>query len=324
MNQSGEPEKGTVSGKSVSHGLLDYFRALHAGERKRLLQYVGFLALLLVLFGKWLVGLAVHAVGTDLHSHVLLVPLITLYLLSIQSRELPRNFATSPGLAVLLAVGGGLLLLLGWKLSEVSGVSRNDGLAVMAAAFLSFVIAGGFFFLGATWMKAAAFPMAFLIFIIPLPDAVVDSLETASKLASAEAAAMFFSLSGTPVMRDGQIFSLPNIVIEVAQECSGIRSSWVLFITSLVASHLFLNSPWRRALLVFLVIPLGILRNGFRILVIGLLCVNIGPHMIHHFIHKKGGPVFFVLSLIPLFLILWLLHRGERKRVACVTPEPQS
>lgn len=314
MNQSGEPEKGPASGKSVSYGLLDYFRALDAGGRKRLQLYLGFIALLVLLFGKWLVGLAVHAAGTDLHSHVLLVPFITLYLLSIQSRELPRSFTASPVPAALLTVVGCLLLLLGWKLSGVGSVSRNDGLAGMAAAFFVFVIAGGFSFLGARWMKAAVFPMAFLIFMIPLPDAVVDSLETASKLASAEAAAMFFSLAGTPVIREGLIFVLPNIMIEVAQECSGIRSSWVLFITSLVASHLFLRSPWRRILLVFLVIPLGVLRNGFRILVIGLLCVNMGPHMIHHFIHKKGGPVFFVLSLIPLFLILWWLHRGEQKR----------
>ena len=95
-------------------------------------------------------------------------------------------------------------------------------------------------------MAAAAFPFAFLIFMVPLPDSVVDWLETASKLASAEAAALFFSISGTPVLRDGTLFQLPGIVIQVAQECSGIRSSLVLFITSLLASYLFLKSPWRR------------------------------------------------------------------------------
>ena len=160
-------------------------------------------------------------------------------------------------------------------------------------------------------MAAAAFPFAFLIFMVPLPDGIVDLLETASKLASAEAAALFFSIAGTPVLRDGTVFQLPGIVIQVAQECSGIRSSWVLFITSLLASYLFLRSPWRRAVLVLLVIPLAILRNGFRILVIGLLCVQVGPQMIHSVIHHQGGPIFFALSLIPLFLLLWWLRRGE-------------
>ena len=54
--------------------------------------------------------------------------------------------------------------------------------------------------------------------------------------------------------------------------------------------------------LVAFVIPLAILRNGFRILVIGLLCVNVGPQMIHSLIHRRGGPLFFMLSLIPFFL----------------------
>ena len=148
--------------------------------------------------------------------------------------------------------------------------------------------------------------------MVPLPDGVTDWLETASKLASAEAAALFFSITGTPVLRDGTVFQMPGIVIQVAQECSGIRSSWVLFITSLLASNLFLRSPWRRVVLVSLVIPLAILRNGFRILVIGLLCVHVGPQMIHSVIHHQGGPIFFALSLIPLFLLLWWLRRGER------------
>ncbi len=109
------------------------------------------------------------------------------------------------------------------------------------------------------------------------------------------------------------MFALPGVVLEVAQECSGIRSSWVLFITSLLASHLFLRGPWRRIVLVAFVIPLGIVRNGFRILVIGLMCVYIGPHMIDSVIHRHGGPLFFVLSLGPLFLLLWWLRRGEEQ-----------
>jgi exosortase/archaeosortase family protein len=101
-------------------------------------------------------------------------------------------------------------------------------------------------------------------------------------------------------------------VLEVARECSGIRSTWVLFITSLVASHMFLKSPWRRFVLVAFVIPLGVLRNGFRILVIALLCVHVGPHMVDSFVHHQGGPIFFVLSLVPLFLLMAWLRRRDR------------
>ena len=131
-------------------------------------------------------------------------------------------------------------------------------------------------------------------------------------LASADVSAFLFRITGTPLVREGQIFMLPGIVIQVAQECSGIHSSWVLFITSLVASNLFLHNSWRRLVLVAFVIPLAIVRNAVRILTIGLLCVHVGPHMIDSIIHRHGGPFFFALSLGPLFMLLLWLRRQER------------
>ncbi len=122
-------------------------------------------------------------------------------------------------------------------------LSVNDGLALMTLAYVSLIAAGGFFFLGSKWMAAAAFPVAFLIFLVPLPDVAVHWLERGSVLASADVSALLFNLTGTPLLRDAEIFRLPGIVLQIAQECSGIHSSWVLFITSLLASHLFLKSP---------------------------------------------------------------------------------
>jgi exosortase C (VPDSG-CTERM-specific) len=196
----------------------------------------------------------------------------------------------------------------------MTSLTYNDHLALMMLSFILFLTAGGFLFVGRSWMAAIAFPWCFLFFMIPMPDAMADSLETASKLASTEAASLFFDITKTPVLRDGTIFQLPNIVIQVGQECSGIRSSWVLLITSLLAANLLLKSSWRRAILVFLVIPLGIVRNGLRIWTIASLCIYAGPQMIHSIVHRRGGPFFFALSLMPLFLFLWWLRRGEAKQ----------
>jgi exosortase len=209
----------------------------------------------------------------------------------------------------------GLAALAGWTVWHVS-LSANDHLTLLVLAYVLFIAAGGFLFLGSAWMRAAAFPMAFLLFMVPLPDAAVYWIERGLVLASADASAFLFNLTGTPMYREGTILALPGIVLEVAQECSGIRSTWILFITSVLASQLFLQSPWRRVLLVAFIIPLGIVRNGFRILTIGLLCVHVGPHMIDSVIHHRGGPIFFALSLIPLFLLLVWLRRGDRGRAA--------
>jgi exosortase C (VPDSG-CTERM-specific) len=275
------------------------------------------LGLLLLAFAPTLVALGMHVAQSELHSYVLLVPFITAYLLHLRWSQLPGRSSSSPALA-LAAAAAGLMALALARLphSPIRPLSENDYLSAMTLSFVCLLIAGGFLFFGRRWMMAAAFPIAFLFFMIPMPDAMANALETASQYASAEAANLFFNISGTPVLRQGTVFQLPDITIRVAQECSGIRSSWILMITSLLASNLLLKDTWRRLVLVVFVIPLGILRNGFRVMVIGLLCVHFGPGMIDSVIHHRGGPLFFVMSLIPLFLLLWWLRRGEREPAA--------
>jgi exosortase/archaeosortase family protein len=85
----------------------------------------------------------------------------------------------------------------------------------------------------------------------------------------------------------------------------------VLVITAVLAGYLFLRSGWKRALLVVFVVPLAIVRNGFRIFVIGELCVHVSHEMINSPIHHKGGPIFFALSLIPFFALLIWLRKSE-------------
>jgi exosortase C (VPDSG-CTERM-specific) len=272
-----------------------------------------FVILLLAAFGQPLLALANYAAHSALHSHILLIPFVSGYLLYIRRDQLPRKYVADLPLGMVFLVGGlGVFLFTYWRNFAGRAPTDNYYFVVLTLSFLCCLAAGGFFFFGRDWMRAAAFPLAYLIFMVPMPDAMADALESASKYASAEVANVLFHLSGTPVLRAGRVFQLPNITIEVAQECSGIRSSWVLFMTSILAANLFLKTSWRRIVIVAFIIPLGILRNGFRILVIGLLCVNAGPQMIHSPIHTRGGPVFFVLSLVPFLLLLWWLRKGER------------
>lgn len=289
--------------------------SLSTGWPSRAKLAAGLTAALVLAFSKPLTALFAYALGAEIHSHVVLVPFIVAYLVGIRRGTLPAPGRTSVAGVVAALAPGMFALRLVWSGGPAEwALSATDRLSAFALAFVCFVIAVGFLAMGRRWMAACAFPAAFLFFMVPLPDRAVEALEHGSKLASAEAADLFFRMTGTPVLREGTVFQLPGIVVEVAQECSGIRSSLVLFITGILAAHLLLRSPWRRAVLVAAVIPLGILRNGFRILVICLLCVNYGPHMIHHVIHQRGGPVFFALSLVPLFFLLWWLRRGEARR----------
>lgn len=308
------PNRPVASETIVRARLGNVSTATRPGRRKTWRFWSGacFVTLVVAAFGQPLLQLVNYAAHSNLYSYILLIPFISAYLLNLRRDQLPKtHVADVTSGIVLLTCGLGILLFTYWLDFVRRAPANNYGLVLLTLSFLCCFAAGGFFFLGRDWMRAAAFPLAYLIFMVPMPDAMADALETASKYASAEVANLLFHLSGTPFLRAGLVFQLPNITIEVAQECSGIRSSWVLLMTSILAANLFLKTPWRRFVLVAFVIPLAILRNGFRILVIGLLCVNAGPQMIHSLIHRRGGPFFFVLSLIPLLLLLWWLRKGE-------------
>jgi exosortase C (VPDSG-CTERM-specific) len=287
-------------------------------RRSRIAGYAVYLVSLTLAFAAPLVNLTVHAAQHSLHSHIPLIPLMAGYLFYIRPRTAAAACRASIAGTLLLACVGAASLAAAVGIRET--LSVNDYLALTTTAYVSLAAAGGFLFLGSTWMRAAAFPFGFLVFMIPLPDAAVYWLERGSVLASAEVTHWLLTLTGTPALRQGTVFALPGIVLEVAQECSGIRSSWVLFITSVFASNMFLSSGWRRVALVAFTVPLAIVRNGFRILVIALLCVYIGPHMIDSQIHHRGGPIFFALSLVPLFGWLLWLRRGDRHAARLRSP----
>jgi exosortase C (VPDSG-CTERM-specific) len=306
----------TAAGReiSVTTRTEDVFESTPPTQKQgwRVWGGVCFAIVLLAVFARPLLMLISYVARSQLHSYILLVPFVSAYLLYLRRDQLPKNYRTDLLFALVsLAVGFGLLAFTYSLEIAARAPAINTSIVLLTLSFLCCLAAGGFFFFGRDWMRSAAFPLAYLIFMVPMPDAMADALETTSKYASAEVTNLFFYLSGTPFLRAGLFFQLPNITIEVAQECSGIRSSWVLFITSILAANLFLKTSWRRLALVAFVIPLAILRNGFRILVIGLLCVNVGPQMIHSLIHRRGGPLFFALSLIPLFLVLWWLRKGD-------------
>ena len=282
---------------------------LDRSQRRRIIGLTGSVGLLTLLFVQPLARILGLALQNDLHSYIPLVPVISGYLLYIRPR---KDIAYRSSVEAAIRVSAIGIAALGAAIG-LGGLSANDNLSLMTLAYVSFIVATGFVCLGSEWMRAAAFPVAFLVFMVPLPDAAVNWLEVALVAASTDAAAWMFTVTGTPMFREGTILTLPGIVLEVARECSGIRSTVVLFITSVLASNLFLRSTSRRVALVALVIPLAIVRNGFRILVIGLLCVHIGPHMTDSFIHQRGGPIFFALSLIPLLLILFWLRRHDRR-----------
>jgi exosortase C (VPDSG-CTERM-specific) len=274
-----------------------------------------FTALLCLAFIKPLVDWVRLGIHSDLYSHTLLIPVISSYLIWVRRKEWPAFGRGSLGMAMLpVMFGAGLLVAYFVQIQQGWQPPTNDYLCLIMLAFLFLLAGGAILLLGQRFILAILFPVLFLIFMVPFPVALENGIERFFQYWSADAVQLFYRMTDTTFLRDGQVFQLPGITIQVAQECSGVRSSLVLFMTSLLAGYLFLRSPWKRGLFALIVIPLGIFRNAFRILTISLLCIHVDPNYIHSPIHHRGGPIFFALSLIPFMLLLYLLRRSEAKR----------
>jgi len=281
---------------------------------RRLRWLLLYTVVLAVAFGFPLGQFTRFAWQSDLYSYVLLVPWVSCFCLWSLRRELVdepakdlRWSAVPLGMGMVSLAGLGLAARAGWK------PWPEDRFAVLAFSVYMLWLAGCCYSLGLRNLRRLAFPLAFMFFVIPLPSAARIGLESFLQHWSADMAEVLFAGSGMPLLRQGTVFVLPGMRLEVAPECSGIHSTVVLFLTSIVAGYVCLRQPWRRVVLTLAVLPLALLRNGFRVFVIGQLCVNVSPDMINSYIHRKGGPIFFGLSLIPFFLLLLWLWRSERK-----------
>ena len=107
------------------------------------------------------------------------------------------------------------------------------------------------------------------------------------------------------------MLSIPGLDIEVARECSSIRSSLMLVVTTLVLAHLFLRSWWRKALLIAAAIPLSVAKNGLRIVTIAELGTRIDPGFLNGKLHHNGGIIFFGIAVVAVVVLLWILRRTE-------------
>lgn len=243
-------------------------------------------------------------------SHLLLVPLVSAVLIYQGRRSIFASVRASRSAGLPVIIAGVALFLFALWLRPPSGV-QGDALTVAIAALV--VLWGGGFVLiyGGEAFRHARFPLLFLMFMIPIPGTLLDAAVFVLKSGSTEVVDGLFALTGTPYLREGFIFSLPRVSIEVADECSGIRSSIALMITSVLAGHAFLNRPWTKAVLILAVVPITIVKNGIRIVSLTLLATNLDPAFLAGRLHNDGGIMFFVLALALLVPFLTLLRRSE-------------
>jgi len=273
------------------------------------LWFVLFLIVSLVPFGTPLMGLITLSLHDDRYSHIVLIPLMATSLIYLQRDRIfafPRYSISEGG--SLLVVGMALLWLTQSRFATLSPIDRLSGvvLAIVLVWMAGFVLCYGM-----QCFRAALFPLLFLLMMIPVPTIALDKTVVALQEGSAVMTYGLFKLLGVPVLWQHFKFSLPGVEIEIAKECSGIRSSLALFITSILAGHVFLQSTWRRVLLILFTVPVVIFKNAVRIVTISCLGVYVNPAFLEGKLHRYGGLPFSLLSLAILVPLLFALQKGE-------------
>ena len=244
------------------------------------------------------------------YTHVVLIPLVSAYLIFTRRKEIFRDigYAFAPGGAV---AGLGLLLLVA-AAALASGWTKNDHAALVACGTVLAVIGAFVAIFGLRAFRSARFALLFLAFMVPLPTVVEQGIIRVLQLGSTEFVALLFSITPVPVLRDGVVFHMPGLSIEVAPQCSGIRSSLALVITCVLAGHMFLRRGWSKALLVLAVLPVTMLKNGIRIVTLSVLALYVDRGFLESSLHRDGGIVFFILALCLMAPILFVLRKSEK------------
>ncbi|TFG92111.1 MAG: exosortase [Syntrophobacterales bacterium] len=272
--------------------------------RKALLFLISVAAAIAMSFGP-LNDLLRNGRPPDYYTHIPLIPAISAYVLFRRRKQLFRGEPGSLflGLAVMM-LGAGLFIF--DKFYQPELIAHAELCGAGSILFLSGSYVALF---GKSSFRRALFPFVFLVFVIPLPIAWMEHVVSALVAGSIGVTHLLFKAFGVPFVQEGSVFYLPAFGLEVAQECSGIRSSLALVITSVLAGQIFLTKPWKKIVLVMAVFPVTIFKNGVRIVTLYLLSYFVDMRIIEGgFLHKSGGFIFFGLGLVMLGYVLWLLR----------------
>lgn len=200
----------------------------------------------------------------------------------------------------LLTPNYGGLLLIAWGAVQEVVASLAAELFLARTAFL-ISLAGVVLTIGGTWaLRVFAFPLALLIFMVPIPAVLYGQLTLPLQIFASRLAEEGLDVLQIPVLRDGNILTLASQQLNVVEACSGIRSLLSLAFLSQVYAWFFdPNRLWMRWLLLALTVPIAIVANAGRVTLTGILS-EFDPALARGFFHTASGWVIFLIALVLL------------------------
>ena len=177
------------------------------------------------------------------------------------------------------------------------------------------------YLLGKTITWELVFPLAFLIFMIPLPKLSIIYITFWLKLFASSAAAGIVSEMGIPVLVEGAFLALPNALLEIDNACSGLRSLIALAALGVAYAYFVPVSAWKKCLLVLMAIPIAMAANLIRIVVLVLVSYVYSPQgRAFEVADFTTGFLIFLIALAGLFIVSKGAMAWERRQVAHSVP----
>jgi exosortase len=264
--------------------------------RRRLLLGVLVVSGVAVLYRDVLADLVRVWSTDDNYSHGFLIPPIAAFL-AWERRGRFRAAPAQPSLAGLVMVAGSILLLVfgapgaGVFLARMSIVSAIAGVVLLL--------------FGWSRLRTVVFPLAILLLMIPLPAAIFERIEFPLQIATSALSEALLRLTDIPVVRDGNLLALGNVTLEVARECSGVRTAISLATLGLVFGYVPDSRPWLKVLVAVLTLPVVVVTNGGRVATTAIAAHYYGPGAATGFFHDLCGWLAFAAA----FAIMLLLNR---------------
>jgi len=228
------------------------------------------------------------------YSHgFFVVPLAAFFIW--ERRDALARAPIRPHVAGVVVLAVSLIVFIAGRYGSELFLTRVSMIGVLAGLIL--------FLAGWAYLRILAFPLAFLLFMIPLPAIIFNQIAFPLQLLASRLGEMTISASGVPVLREGNVLLLPGRTLEVAEACSGIRSLLSLLMLAIVLGYFSERRIGSRVAIAIAAIPIAVIANAIRVAGTGLASYWISPAAAEGFFHSFSGWLMFVVALVGLLAV---------------------
>ena len=269
------------------------------------------IAVSLLIWWKPLVCTLALTLSDGQYTHILLILPVSITLICLEWKASDTYSESHSSLGYMLSAVAVVAAVLARL--QILPLKPDQQLAANMLALVVWWIVAFRLAFGSRAFLRSLFPLCFLLWTVPIPDFLLSPIVRWLQEGSAASARVLFAVCGVPVAQDGMLLAIPGLTIEVARECSSIRSSLMLVVTTMVLTQLSLRTVWRKALVIAVAIPLSVAKNGLRIFVLAMLTTRVDRSYITGRLHHQGGIIYFLIALAAIALLLCAARNTEKK-----------